>query len=83
MEELQECIKRIQSCLMEFRIDELNKSVDYIQNLIKPLEKYKGTPCIMDFSEMKQNGGNINLRWFPMHIIQMFDDILNSKMEFN
>ncbi|MEK4693903.1 hypothetical protein MKX31_07530 [Bacillus sp. FSL M8-0063] len=83
LEELQECIKRIQSCLMEFRIDELKKSVDYIRNLINPLEKYKGTPCIMDFSEMKQNDGNINLRWFPMHIIQMFDDILNSKMEFN
>ncbi|MGF9876770.1 Uncharacterized protein BC141101_01204 [Bacillus toyonensis] len=79
LEELQECIKRIQSCLMEFRVDELRESVDYIRNLINPLEKYEGTPCIMDFSKMKQDDGDIGLRWFPIHIIQMFDDILDGK----
>ncbi|MFD3219200.1 hypothetical protein [Bacillus sp. BR_7a] len=81
LKELQGCIERIQGCLMEIRMATLKDSIEYIVDLFKPLIHTEGNLCIIDDSKLTDGGGDIELKWVPMHIVQLAYGLLKENQE--
>ncbi|NGY82219.1 hypothetical protein F6Y03_10935 [Bacillus megaterium] len=71
IDEVMGCFERINFILIEERIPDLLEGTQYIIDLIKPLKEKPGTPCIFNMSDMKSEGGDLKIEWFPLHLVEM------------
>ena len=69
---MMKCIKNINIAAINEEIPELKSCADYIARFISPLKGMLGTPCILDLTDLRDVGGNVNIEWIPIHLVKLF-----------
>lgn len=71
IDEVMVSFERINLVLIEERLPNTLEGADYISALINPIIDKPGIPCILNMKGMKQDGGNIQVEWLPLHLVEM------------
>jgi hypothetical protein len=83
--EMMKCLEKINLALIEDDLPELFKSTEFISQLVSPLEGKVGSPCILQFLEIKrdENGKvrdiKVEITHIPFHIIEIVENIKKEK----
>jgi len=73
VDEVMECISRINLLVIEHDLENIFLSCGYFQNLLMPFQGIKETPVILDIVDENGDGENlqINIEYFPLHLIDI------------
>lgn len=73
VDEVTECISRINLLVIEHDLENIFLSCDYFQDLLIPFKGIKETPAIFDIVDKNGDRENlqVNIEWFPLHLIDM------------
>lgn len=78
VDEVMECISKINSLVIEYEFENLSKSSQYFENLILPFNEIKETIAILDVVKSDGEEPKINIEWLPFHILDVIGKIKKS-----
>lgn len=80
VDEVMECISRINLLVIEHDLEDVFKSTEYFENLLKPFTGIKETPAIFDIVDKNGDGKKLNVKveWLPLHLIDIVQKVKKS-----